>query len=237
MKYYSIRRPILPGGYPEKELVERIVNFDTRIYCQEIDGMAWDYVEYKKELTPNQADAYELVLERKRKYWCAATVYDSYGRITAKIIKSSEAFRRSLNMFKRTKRKKICREWFDSREEAEGLSQQDIGRIYDTQRRAYWEADFVNQCIDRNEARIGLCNLLYESLADEKEILDKAYSLYEKAEDGSVPYLDTLDRLNGGMKQTLKSIDRENNLPGGSCLFDFIGKIEKVPKYIKGYWK
>ena len=62
MKYYSIRRPILPGGYPEKELVEKIVNFDTRIYCQEIDRLAWGYVEYKKELTQDQADAYELVL-------------------------------------------------------------------------------------------------------------------------------------------------------------------------------
>lgn len=86
-------------------------------------------------------------------------------------------------------------------EEAEGLSEQDIDRIYDTQRRAYWEADFVNQCIDRREAGIGLCNLPYESLADEKEILDKAYSLYKKAEDGRVPYLDTLDWVAGQAEQ------------------------------------
>ena len=87
MKYYSIRRPILPGGYPEKELVEKIVNFDTRIYCQEIDGLAWGYVEYKKELTQDQANDYELVLEGKKQYWCVTTVYDAHGRITAKIIK------------------------------------------------------------------------------------------------------------------------------------------------------
>ena len=195
MKYYSIRRPILPGGYPEKELVEKIVNFDTRIYCHEIEGLAWGYVEYKKELTQDQADAYELVLEGKRKYWCVTTVYDAHGRITAKIIKETEAFRRPLNLFKRIKKKKLRREWFDSLEEAQGLSQQDIDRIYDTQRRIYWEADFVNRCIDRMKAGIGSCNLPYESLADEREILDKAYSFYENEEDCSVPYHDMLDQV------------------------------------------
>ena len=60
MKYYSIRRPILPGGYPEKELVEKIVNFDTRIYCQEIDGLAWGYVEYEKPLSTVMAADCEL---------------------------------------------------------------------------------------------------------------------------------------------------------------------------------
>ena len=195
MKYYSIRRPILPGGYPEKELVEKIVNFDTRIYCQEIDGLAWGYVEYKKELTQDQANDYELVLEGKKQYWCVTTVYDAHGRITAKIIKEAEAFRRPLNLFKRIKKKKLRREWFDSLEEAQGLSQRDIDRIYDTQQRIYWEADFVNRCIDRRKAGIGCCNLPYESLADEREILDKAYSLYENEEDCSVPYHDTLDQV------------------------------------------
>lgn len=184
MKYYSIRRPILPGGYPEKELVEKIVNFDTRIYCQEIDGLAWGYVEYKKELTQDQANDYELVLEGKKQYWCVTTVYDAHGRITAKIIKEAEAFRRPLNLFKRIKKKKLRREWFDSLEEAQGLSQQDIDRLYDTQR-----------CIDRMKAGIGSCNLPYESLADEREILDKAYSFYENEEDCSVPYHDMLDQL------------------------------------------
>ena len=195
MKYYSIRRPILPGGYPEKELVEKIVNFYTRIYCQEIDGLAWGYVEYTKELTSDQADAYELVLEGKRKYWCVTTVYDAHGRITTKIIKETEAFRRPLNLFKRIKKKKLRREWFDSLEEAQGLSQRDIDRLYDTQRRIYWEADFVNRCIDRMKAGIGSCNLPYESLADEREILDKAYSFYENEEDCSVPYHDMLDQV------------------------------------------
>lgn len=220
MKYYSIRRPILPGGYPEKELVEKIVNFDTRIYCQEIDGLAWGYVEYKKALTPDQADAYELVLEGKRKYWCVTTVYDVHGRITAEIIKEAEAFRRPLNMLKRMKRKKIRREWFDSREEAERLSQQDIDRIYETQRRVYWEADFVNRCIDRREAGIGLCNLPYESLADKKEILDRAYSLYEKKENGSVPYHDTLDAVIDRAEQWYEAEVKRVRTGGnsGSCL-------------------
>ena len=45
------------------------------------------------------------------------------------------------------------------------------------------------------KAGIGSCNLPYESLADEREILDKAYCFYENEEDCSVPYYDTLDQV------------------------------------------
>lgn len=226
MRYYSMRGSVLPGGYPEREWAEKIVNFDTRIFCKEIDSLAWGYVEYKKELTPGQADAYGLVLEGKRQYWCVTTVYDNYGRITAKVIKAVEAFSKPLNMSKRIKEKKICREWFESQEEAEGLSQQDIDRIYDAQRRVYWEADFVNRYIDRREAGIGLCNLSYESLADEREILDKAYSLYEKAEDGNVAYLDTLDVVIDQVERWHGTNSKEYGQEGnsGSCPIWLRGK-------------
>lgn len=75
------------------------------------------------------------------------------------------------------------------------LTQQEIDEVYRAQQRIYWEADFVNRCIDRLLAGEGLCNLPYSSLADEKEILDEAYQLYNKKEDCNVAYTDTLDAV------------------------------------------
>ena len=40
-RYYSIMRPVLPGGFPKKELVEKIENFDTKTFCKEIGREAW----------------------------------------------------------------------------------------------------------------------------------------------------------------------------------------------------
>jgi len=74
-----------------------------------------------------------------------------------------------------------------------GLTQMEIDSIYCMQRQIYWEADFLNRCIDRRIEGVGLCNLPYETLADEKTILDTAYELYCKMENRNVPYNDTLD--------------------------------------------
>lgn len=74
-----------------------------------------------------------------------------------------------------------------------GLTQMELDDIYRMQKRVYWEADFVNRCIDRRLEGVGLCNLPYETLADEKTILDTAYELYCKMENRNVPYNDTLD--------------------------------------------
>ncbi len=40
MWYYSTQRPVTPGSYPAWAEVSRIVNFDRRIYCEEIDWEA-----------------------------------------------------------------------------------------------------------------------------------------------------------------------------------------------------
>lgn len=75
------------------------------------------------------------------------------------------------------------------------LTQTEIESIYRMQKRFYWEADFVNKCIDRSLEGVGLCNLPYDTLADEKMILDTAYELYCKMADCNIAYNDTLDAV------------------------------------------
>lgn len=36
MRYYSTQRPVMPGGFPKKPAVEKIENFDTKTFCEEI---------------------------------------------------------------------------------------------------------------------------------------------------------------------------------------------------------
>lgn len=76
-----------------------------------------------------------------------------------------------------------------------GLTQIEIDKIYRMQQRIYWEADFVDRCIDRRLEGVGLCNLPYETLADEKLILDMAHEFYCKMEDCNISYNDTLDAV------------------------------------------
>ncbi len=75
------------------------------------------------------------------------------------------------------------------------LTQTEIDKIYRMQQRIYWEADFVNRCIDRRLEGVGLCNLPYETLADEKIILDTAHDLYCRMADCNIAYNDTLDAV------------------------------------------
>ena len=75
------------------------------------------------------------------------------------------------------------------------LSQQEIDRIYYRQQRIYWEADFINRCLERREAETGLCNLDYDTLPDNTFLLDTAYEIYQKKEDCNISYNDTLDTV------------------------------------------
>lgn len=75
------------------------------------------------------------------------------------------------------------------------LTQTEIENIYRMQKRFYWEIDFVDRCIDRQLEGVGLCNLPYETLADEKMILDIAYGLYCKMADCNIAYNATLDAV------------------------------------------
>lgn len=75
------------------------------------------------------------------------------------------------------------------------LLQQEIDRIYYRQQRIYWEADFINRCLERREAETGLCNLNYDTLPDDTFLLDTAYEIYQKKEDCNTAYNDTLDAV------------------------------------------
>lgn len=61
MRYYSTLRPIDLGTVPKNFTSYK--NFDTRKYVDSIGHEAWGWVEYDKELTKDEMDAYELMKE------------------------------------------------------------------------------------------------------------------------------------------------------------------------------
>lgn len=60
-RYYSTQRPFGPGTFPKKDGRETVVNFDGKIYCEEIGREAWGYIDYPEPLTKEETDSYELV--------------------------------------------------------------------------------------------------------------------------------------------------------------------------------
>lgn len=83
------------------------------------------------------------------------------------------------------------------------ISQEDVERIYRMQQRTYWEIDFINRCEERCTEGTGLCNIPYETLADESVILDMAYELYCKIKDSNIAYNDTLDAVIDEMERRI----------------------------------
>lgn len=78
VKYYGTQRPIMPGCFLKKAAIEKIENFNAKIFCEEIGQEAWGFIEYKEPLTREEADAYELTLGGMKTFWCVTTaVYDS----------------------------------------------------------------------------------------------------------------------------------------------------------------
>lgn len=74
------------------------------------------------------------------------------------------------------------------------LTQMEIDNIYHMQQRIYWEADFVDRCIERRSENVGLCDLPYGTLA---------YGLYCKMEDCNTAYNDTLDAVIDEVEQCI----------------------------------
>ncbi len=121
MRYYSTQRPVMPGGFPKKAVVEKIKNFGTKTYCEEIGREAWGYIEYRESLTKEAADAYELTLGGMKTYYCVTSSADDKGKVRAAITNVIEAACKPENSFKSLKHKDIYHDWFESREEAEKL--------------------------------------------------------------------------------------------------------------------
>lgn len=118
-RYYSTMRPVHPGGYPNRDGVEEIHNFDTKTFCEEIGREAWGYIDYREPLTKEQAEAYELTLGGMKTYWCVTTSVDDRGRVVANITNTVEAVSKPENSSESKSRKDIYNDWFESREEAQ----------------------------------------------------------------------------------------------------------------------
>lgn len=121
MRYYSTQRPVMPGGFPKKEAVAKIENFDTKTFCEEIGREAWGFIEYQEPLTKEQAVAYELIPDGMKMFWCVTTaVYDS-GMVIANITDMVESVSKPENDSKSTTRKDIYHDWFESWKDAEAF--------------------------------------------------------------------------------------------------------------------
>jgi len=121
VKYYSTQRPVMPGGFPKKAIVEKIENFDIKTYCEEIGREAWGFIEYRELLTKEEAAAYELTLGGMKTFWCVTTVVYDNGKVVANITSTVGAVSKPENDFKSTKRKDIYHDWFESQKEAEAF--------------------------------------------------------------------------------------------------------------------
>lgn len=62
-KYYCVMRPPMIGGLPWGRMLIEAEAFDERRYVPEIDRMAWGWVMYDEELTPQEIADYELIMQ------------------------------------------------------------------------------------------------------------------------------------------------------------------------------
>lgn len=118
IRYYSTQRPILPGGFPNREKVEQIRNFDTKIFCEEIGEEAWGFVDYIDPLKKEQANAYELTPAGIKTYWCVTTSLYDDGRVIAAITNCIQAEKKPESESKELRNKDVYHDWFNSKEEA-----------------------------------------------------------------------------------------------------------------------
>lgn len=118
MRYYSTQRPVTPGSYPT-EGATYIENYSQPNFFHEINGTAWGFIDYDRELSAKEAARWELTPEgMKTWYGVVSTFYDN-GRVTAAVTRTVRAVERPEQQFKSTSRRDIYLDWFDSREEAD----------------------------------------------------------------------------------------------------------------------
>ena len=117
-RYYSRMRPLGPGTFPWTG-VRNVFNFDDRTYVEEVGCEVWGYVEYDRELTKEEIDAYELVSSNLKPFWVVVSSYYNDGRTNVNIV--DKIFRRSKpeRVMKSTPRKDVYIDYFASIEDAE----------------------------------------------------------------------------------------------------------------------
>ena len=84
-RYYSTERPLMPGCCPRAGVYE-VKNFETKMFCDEVGCEAWGYVDYMRELSPEEAADYELLSAGLKTFWCVTTAItdDRYRKIVMK---------------------------------------------------------------------------------------------------------------------------------------------------------
>ena len=74
---------------------------------------------------------------------------------------------------------------------------------YNIYREQFISCDFIRRSLERLEERIGLCNLPYETLRDDPNLLHEAYLQFIRLEDCNVAYNDTLEQVINEIEQRL----------------------------------
>lgn len=117
-RYYSTARPLMPGCCPRTGVYE-VKNFDTKTFCEEVGCEAWGYIDYMRELSPDEAADYELLPAGLKTFWGVTTTIDDDGRVSCAITDTVQTAVKPENSFRETGRKDIWVDWFGSKEEAE----------------------------------------------------------------------------------------------------------------------
>lgn len=119
MKYFSLSRPIVPGGYPKVAKVIEVINFDTPIIQPEIGHTVWGTIEFDTEIPAEDAEAYELIADKKQEFWVVTTSFDDRGHVVSNITDTVWAVLKPQRTYCSTRRKDIYVDYFASRKEAE----------------------------------------------------------------------------------------------------------------------
>ena len=120
MKYYSLKRPILPGGYPKNNVVKEVVNFiPAPKYCKEVDAEAYGYLECSDALSEQEIEDYELFSEDSHIYWRVTASINKNGKYSAAITKTERSCKQPEDIIKELTNKQVAHRWFPSRDKAD----------------------------------------------------------------------------------------------------------------------
>ena len=85
------------------------------------------------------------------------------------------------------------------------LSLEQLRKAHEIYKRHCFCQDFLEHCVERRQDVIGLCNLPYDTLEEETELLHLAYELYEKWADMNTAYQVTLNCVIDEIEKALGS--------------------------------
>lgn len=83
------------------------------------------------------------------------------------------------------------------------LTYDQLEATYNIYREQFISCDFIRRSLERLEERIGLCNLPYETLRDDPNLLHESYLQFIRLEDCNVAYNDTLEQVINEIEQRL----------------------------------